>query len=218
MPPSSPPTRRPAPRASRTALVTAVVVGLALLAGCGHPSSSADGSSTDATGQADTAIATTVAPTTTVDPGTLPQTRDRPGTTDAAFSIGVAAMWQGIVDDNPDEAMAFFFPLTAYRQVKAVHDPDGDWTNRLVAAYSRDIHHLHAQLGQGASRATLVGLDVPEAKAEWINPGREYNKLGYWRVYGSQLRYQLDGTTHSMPIYSLISWRGEWYVVHVTHP
>ena len=46
-------------------------------------------------------------------------------------------------------------------------------------------------------------------------PGEESNTLPYWRVYGSTLRYSVDGTTRSFPITSLISWRGEWYVVHL---
>jgi len=160
---------------------------------------------------------------TTVDPGTLPQTRDHPGTTDAQFTAGVQALWQGIVADDPQQAMTFFFPLSAYLQVKAVNDPAHDWQSRLVAAYTRDIHALHAQVAKaggtsGTDGATLVGLDVPDGAATWVNPGQEYNKLGYWRVYGSTLKYTVGGRTLSLPIYSLISWRGEWYVVHVTHP
>jgi hypothetical protein len=155
---------------------------------------------------------------TTVDPGTLPQTRDHPGTTNAQFTDGVQAMWQGIVDDDPQAAMPFFFPLSAYLQVKAIHDPTHDWQTRLVAAYTRDIHALHASLAGKGAEATLVGLDVPDGAARWVNPGEEYNKLGYWRVYGSMLRYTVGGQTLKLPIYSLISWRGEWYVVHVTHP
>jgi len=122
------------------------------------------------------------------------------------------------VADDPARAMPFFFPLSAYRQVKAVHDPAGDWQNRLVAAYTRDIHALHRQLGAHAADATLVGLDVPDGAATWVDPGQEYNKLGYWRVYGSALRYTAGGQTFRLPIYSLISWRGAWYVVHMTHP
>ncbi len=47
-------------------------------------------------------------------------------------------------------------------------------------------------------------------------PGVEYNSGSYWRVFGSTLRYRLDdGTLHELPVTSLISWRGEWYVVHL---
>jgi hypothetical protein len=29
------------------------------------------------------------------------------------------------------------------------------------------------------------------------------------------MQYELDGQTGSFPVTSLISWRGEWYVVHL---
>jgi hypothetical protein len=62
----------------------------------------------------------------------------------------------------------------------------------------------------------LLGIDVPESQAQWISPGVEYNKGSYWRVYGSRIRYALNGQTESFPVASLISWRGEWYVVHLS--
>ena len=155
---------------------------------------------------------------TSVDIGTLAQTHDQPTTTSAGFTAGSDALWRAVVADDPDLAMGFFFPVSAYRQVKAVADPQADWQHRLVAAFRRDIHQLHQRLGTGAADATFEGLRVPDGAARWIDPGQEYNKLGYWRVYGSTLRYQQAGTQHDLPIYSLISWRGEWFVVHVAHP
>jgi hypothetical protein len=111
--------------------------------------------------------------------------------------------------------MPFFFPLAAYQQVKDVSDPGSDWKHRLVAAYGRDVHALHARLGADATRATFVGIDVPDAHARWVDPGEEYNKIGYFRVFSSRLRYTVDGEARSFEVKSLISWRGEWYVVHL---
>lgn len=110
-----------------------------------------------------------------------------------------------------------FFPLVAYKQVKNIANPEADWNNRLMKAYARDIHKAHEQLGKGAMDAQLVGLEVPEDKAQWMKPGSEGNKLGYHRVLKNKLRY-LDaaGNPHAIDVTSLISWRGEWYVVHVT--
>ena len=118
--------------------------------------------------------------------------------------------------DDPDQAMPFFFPLGAYRQVKDVTDPAADWKHRLVAAYRRDIHALHARLGADPSGAKLLGLDVPEARARWVEPGEEWNKLGYYRVFGTKLRYSAGGEEHAFDVKSLISWRGEWFVVHLS--
>ncbi len=159
---------------------------------------------------------TTLAPTTTttVDPGTLPQTMDRPTTTDAQFQAGLQGFWQSIVTGDPTSAMPFFFPVTAYVQVKAISNPTSDWQQRLVGAYQRDLQSLHAQLGAGASTAQLAGIDVPDA-AQWILPGAEYNKGSYWRVYGAQVHYTLNGAARSFTIASMISWRGHWYIVHL---
>jgi hypothetical protein len=115
------------------------------------------------------------APTTTTepDPQFLPQTPDGPSVTSARFTAGANALWRAIVDDDPEVAMPFFFPLGAYEQVKAI------------------------------------------SQATWVQPGAEYNKGSYWRVYNAQLRYTVDGQTGAFPVASMISWRGEWYVVHL---
>jgi len=158
------------------------------------------------------------APTTTVtteDPGTLPQTDDRPSAAGARFDAGVQGLWQAIRDDQPELAMPFFFPKSAYLQVKAISDPATDYEQRLIANYEQDIHALHAQLGADSANAQFAAINVPDSQAVLVQPGEEYNKLSYWRVYGTTLQYTEDGQTNSFPVTSLISWRGEWYVVHL---
>jgi hypothetical protein len=110
--------------------------------------------------------------------------------------------------------MPFFFPLAAYEQVKDVGNPAADWKNRLVAAYARDVHALHNSVGPEG--AQLTGLEVPEAHARWVEPGEEYNKIGYFRVFGSRMRYESGGASRTFDVKSLISWRGQWYVVHLS--
>jgi hypothetical protein len=149
------------------------------------------------------------------EPSHLPQTRDMPTASGPSFESRVRALWTGIVEDDPDRAMRFFFPLGAYEQVKDIADPSADWTHRLVFAYTRDVHALHAWLGADASRAKFVALEVPAQSVRWVDPGEEDNKIGYYRVIGSQLRYDVDGTERTMNVRTLISWRGEWYVVHL---
>jgi hypothetical protein len=150
------------------------------------------------------------------DPGTLPQTKDKPEASGAAFDARVAALWDAVVKDDPDRAMPFFFPVTAYEQVKAITNPASDWRRRLVAAYKRDVHALHKRVGDQAANAKLVRADVPQDRARWVEPNEESNKLGYYRVYGTRLVYELEGKERSLEVTSLISWRGEWYVVHLS--
>jgi len=207
-------------------LVAAVLilagVGLVVLVQRGDGPSQAVATGTATPGVAPTVLpteppTTAPAPTTTTepDPQFLPQTQDKPSASSARFGAGSAALWQAIVTDNPDTAMPFFFPLGAYQQVKAISNPESDWRTRLVAAYVEDIHALHSRLGSHANAAQLTGIDVPDGQATWVQPGEEYNKGSYWRVYNAMLRYTLDGQAGSFPIASMISWRGEWYVVHL---
>lgn len=147
----------------------------------------------------------------------LPQTRDIPHAAGPAFDELARDLWEAIVSDTPERAMPFFFPLDAYVQVKDIERPDVDWKRRLVAAYVRDIHALHRRLERQAgdpARAKFIGLEVPEDRSRWVNPGEEYNKVGYFRVFGSRLRYSVDEATLAFDVKSLISWRGTWYVVH----
>ena len=109
-----------------------------------------------------------------------------------------------------------FFPLVAYEQVKAIPKPAADYKARLLKAFARDIHAYHGKLGKEADGARFVRLDVPVAKAKWMEPGSEGNKLGYERVLDSKLVWSgSDGKERTLDVKSMISWRGEWYVVHL---
>lgn len=154
--------------------------------------------------------------TTTTDPGTLPQTTQFPASNDPQFTADMQALWQGVVQDSVTPALPAFFPETAYVQLKTgIGDPAGDWQNRLVADYALDIGAAHALLGPDPGQATFVSVSVPEQYGHWIPPGVCANGIGYYEVANARLVYQLDGVTKSFGIASLISWRGEWYVVHL---
>lgn len=150
------------------------------------------------------------------DHGALPQTKERPEASGGAYDARIAALWEGIAKDDPERAMPFFFPLAAYAQVKAITNAGSDWRRRLVAAYKRDIHALHKRLGEHPEQVKLLRAEVPQDRARWVEPNEESNKLGYYRVYGTRLVFELDGKERSFEVTSLISWRGEWYVVHLT--
>jgi hypothetical protein len=152
------------------------------------------------------------------DPGLLPQTNDKPDATSDAFNARMQLVWSAILTDDAERAIPAFFPLTAYEQTKAIATPERDWNRRLLAHFKRDIHALHAEVastGVGTS-ARLVRVELPEKHARWVEPGDEGNKLGYYRVYGTQLIWSAEGREHASPISSFISWRGEWYIVHFT--
>lgn len=185
------------------------LLALSVLAGC-------SGSSTSDEQGTNTSIAstTTVVPSTTVDPASLPQTDERPSSAAAAFNKRMDDLATAIITDDHTIALSSFFPVEAYKQVKKNTDPAGDWKNRLIAAFKVDTREAHTKLGTDAASATYLGVDVPDA-AVWVKPGQEYNLIGYWRVYGTKLRFDVGGITRTIPVNSLISWRGQWYVVHL---
>ncbi len=194
---------------------------VAVAAGTSETTTPPTPTTTTAPGTPTTAAAppTTTTPTAPAapgtDPGVLPQTDEKPTASGATFTSGVDALWEAIRQDEPELGLPFFFPESAYLQVKAISDPAADYQNRLIANFEEDVHSLHAQLGSNASGAQFVGIGVPGDQAVLVQPGEESNKLSYWRVYGTTMQYQVDGQTGSFPVTSLISWRGEWYVVHL---
>jgi hypothetical protein len=146
----------------------------------------------------------------------LPQTENKPSTASALFRENVELVAAAILSGEPAPAHRAFFPLVGYQQVKAIKDPARDYERRLLSAFDRDVREYHRALGKDPSGVTFAGIDVPEARAEWMKPGREGNKVGYYRVLRSKLRFTLaSGKEKSFEITSLISWRGEWYVVHL---
>jgi hypothetical protein len=179
----------------------------------GVGAAAAAGSTTTTAPAVTTTPASTTAPAD--DPGALPQTDEQPSASGATFTAGVNGLWEAIHQDRPALGLPFFFPKSAYLQVKAISDPASDYQNRLIANFEEDVHSLHAQLGANATDAKLVGISVPNDQAVLVQPGEESNKLSYWRVYGTTLQYEVGGQTGSFPVTSLISWRGQWYVVHL---
>jgi hypothetical protein len=151
-----------------------------------------------------------------VPPNFTEQTRDVPKVDDAAFQARIKALFDAVQRDAPEAAAKSFFPEDAYAVVKAVGNPRADYKNRLVAAYNRDIHALHDRHKDAWKSATFVRIDVPMAQERWVNPNEESNKIGYHRVFHSQVVYELAGKERSFEIRSLISWRGQWYVVHLS--
>jgi hypothetical protein len=179
-------------------------------------SSSAQGSTPFAPppGPPPTAAATTTT-STTVDVGLLPQTDVLPPADSPAFAARMQAFWSAVTSGTVAEGDPAFFPESAYGQVKAIYDADEDWTDRLLGSYHVDITAAHGLLGPDAATAQLIGVRVNETAAHWVPPGDCYNKVGYFEVPNSRVVYQVEGQVRSFGIASMISWRGEWYIVHL---
>lgn len=146
----------------------------------------------------------------------LGQTQDLPLTTSPSFQERMKLLVRAIAEDDPSVALPSFFPVEAYAKVKAVAKPERDWESRLVAAFRRNIHEYHQKLGKRARHTRFARVEVPESKVKWMQPGSEGNRLGYHRVLRSRLVVSLgDGSELPLELTSMISWRGEWYVVHL---
>ncbi len=146
--------------------------------------------------------------------GHLPQTRVLPRAHTPGFAAEMTDLWAAVASGHAGLAAPSFFPLDAYRQIKAIYDPAADWHGRLFADFRLDVAAAHRYLGPHPARARLVRVLVPSAEAAWIPPGVCSNSGGYWHVGGARLVYEQNGRLRSIGIASLISWRGRWYVVH----
>lgn len=93
-------------------------------------------------------------------------------------------------------------------------NPSSDYLFRLVAFYSLDVTAYHDHLGPGAATASFVTIHAAAHSAQWIAAGTCENKFGYWHLANARLVYN-DAGVKSVAIASLISWRGEWYVIHL---
>jgi hypothetical protein len=147
---------------------------------------------------------------------TLPQTEELPSAESPSFQRRLELLIEAIRTDEPELALPAFFPVLAYAEVKAIAKPERDWQHRLIGAFKRNIHEYHRQLGDAASGIELRGIEIPEAKVKFMKPGSEGNRVGYHRVLRSRLRLGTpDGRERAFEVTSMISWRGEWYVVHL---
>jgi hypothetical protein len=124
----------------------------------------------------------------------------------------MADLWLAVTTGNPRFARPGFFPLAAYKQVKAIPYPVPDWQDRLWSDFVLDVRAAHRLVGSGAHLDRVV---VPRKYAAWVYPGACHNKIGYWHVPGARVVYRVHGQERSFGIASLISWRGVWYVVHL---
>jgi hypothetical protein len=143
--------------------------------------------------------------------GARPQTQVMPSTGTIAFRALVNDLWLSVTTGNPAYGLPAFFPEAAYRQVKAIADPEYDWRTRLWYDYTIDVAAAHQVVGGDAQ---FVRVIVPLQYALWVPVAVCYNNVGYWHVPGARVEYRKDGQLRSFGIASMISWRGVWYLIH----
>ncbi len=93
-------------------------------------------------------------------------------------------------------------------------NPRADYADRLWAFFSLDVAAYHRAMASPQSAATLIAINGDGRLATWIPPGYCENHFGYWHLPNVRIVYR-DHGVRSYAIASLISWRGEWFVIHL---
>jgi hypothetical protein len=142
-----------------------------------------------------------------------PETPEVPPKTSDALTEHARLLFDAIVQGTPEIADPFFFPREPFLPLKDVDDP-GRYHAELVRVYHRDILRLHAKR-KSWEKARFVGFTLG-SPPRWIEPGREWNKKGYYRTFDAKLAYEVSGTARTLIVRTIISWEGQWYVTHLS--
>ena len=122
--------------------------------------------------------------------GRRPQTPTRPRARGRAFHAMITDLWLAVRTNKPRLARDAFFPVDAYKQVKAIYNPGLDWRDRLWLDFTLDVHAAHALLGRHPMKARLIRVILDSPGAAWIPPGYCYNSVGYWHVANARVVYR----------------------------
>lgn len=141
-----------------------------------------------------------------------PENRSKPDLESADLTERASHLFDAIVKDEPSLADDFFFPKEPFVPLKDVANP-GKYFDQLLATYHRDVRALHRKR-RSWDGATFVSFTLGTTPT-WVAPGKEYNKIGYYRTFRGKLRYAIDGTPHTLDVTTIISWDGRWYVTHL---
>lgn len=123
-------------------------------------------------------------------------------------------LFEAIQKDEPEIAMAMFFPREAFLQLKDVKDPSAYW-DKLVKEYKAHIHSYHKKLGKKAAEAEFEALELNPKTQVYVAPKKEFNKTGYNKVTKSKLKYKLKGKTKQLDLATMIDHDSKWYVTHL---
>jgi hypothetical protein len=142
-----------------------------------------------------------------------PSNKTRPPLASPDLDERAAHLLDAIAQNDAAIADDFFFPKAPFIPLKDVADPDR-YFDQLLATYHRDIRSLRAERKDWAG-VTFVSFELGTPPT-WVAPGKEYNKIGYFRTFGGKLRYRVGEKVKDLAVSTLISWNGRWYVTHLS--
>jgi len=142
-----------------------------------------------------------------------PANKIRPPLVSADLEARAAHLLEAIAQNEPGTADDFFFPRAPFIPLKDVSDP-GRYFDQLLTTYHRDIRSLRAERTEWEGVA-FVSFELGTTPT-WVAPGKEYNKIGYFRTFGGKLRYRIGDKVKELAVSTIISWDGRWYVTHLS--
>jgi hypothetical protein len=142
-----------------------------------------------------------------------PENRSKPQLASSDLSERAQHLFEAIAQNEPALGDDFFFPRDPFIALKDVRDP-ARYHTELLAVYHRDIRELHASR-KGWTGATFASFELGTPPT-WVAPGKEYNKIGYYRTFRGKLRYRIGERSTEIDVSTIISWDGRWYVTHLS--
>ena len=123
-------------------------------------------------------------------------------------------LFEALKADSPEAGMPFFIPQDVFRAVKGISDPDALHA-RMVRLFERDVHELHAELGDNAAEAEFVRFEFSRRRG-WVGLREESNRLPYWAQRHNWLHYRVGDSERRFEVRTMISWGDHWYITHLS--
>jgi len=142
-----------------------------------------------------------------------PENRSKPELASGDLTERAQHLFEAIAQDEPALGDDFFFPRDPFIPLKDVRDP-ARYHTELLAVYHRDIREYHASR-KGWTGAAFASFELGTPPT-WVAPGKEYNKIGYYRTFRGKLRYRIGERSTQIDVSTIISWDGRWYVTHLS--
>jgi hypothetical protein len=142
-----------------------------------------------------------------------PANKKRPEDESAELTARAKALFEAIKEDKVDDGKDFFFPEQPFLKVKDIKKPGAYW-KRLYKTYQKEIHQTHRRNKKFLKDGEFVSFKLG-SKPKWIKPGKESNKIGYFRTFNGKIEYQSKGKTRHLGVRVIISWQNHWFITHL---